>query len=571
MKLKALAGYKDVYGKSNITYEEVLKDVSSDVTIMLLISLNNELNTTGSHDEIQKRLFNLVSYRFTTEQKRKALYALNNYDLIFGRRYLLAMLIKELHRNNVCYTNPDEPIHEHNFYLAYLLVVDELNKDDDILREHATKIKEEKMPCLPLLWASINQFEFNHSVNAAYELFKLLCFVKYAHREKQYFLNELLHKRGSKNLDHFVSGFYQILSATLIENKDEWVKKLIFINPEAEKNKEELRLISANFLSGKSTIKVDDLRKYPLYETNKRGFMIIDEDMYRKKIFRGPLFDLHKETSLKDKIRFEDYKNEVSKYCFEDICFRSIIKTMIKSKFEISHFDDNLSSQPDLFYRKNGTILLIEFKDYLFPDKITTGKDYNSYKKYIDERFIISDKEKPKGIEQIINNLVNLFDKKYVFDSQLITLLNENKRIEIFPIVCHTDFMFTMPGINEYLNVVFEQKLLEKGIDVKQIRKITLISLETIFDYSLRGGDLVSLSKLVERYWNIISNRKSKCQKNYSLDNFLSTTSSFDEIYTTIFSISLKGYNFSGKKKMNSLIEMSGITQDIFDEEISVL
>ncbi len=43
---------------------------------------------------------------------------------------------------------------------------------------------------------------------------------------------------------------------------------------------------------------------------------------------------------------------------------------MIKSKYETVHFDDNVLRKPDLFYRRNKTVLLLEFKDYLFPDKL---------------------------------------------------------------------------------------------------------------------------------------------------------------------------------------------------------
>ena len=59
-------------------------------------------------------------------------------------------------------------------------------------------------------------------------------------------------------------------------------------------------------------IGLSDIRKYPLYKTENGKFMIIDEDMLIKKIYKGPLFETYYETSLKNvKIKgqktFEDY------------------------------------------------------------------------------------------------------------------------------------------------------------------------------------------------------------------------------------------------------------------------
>ena len=53
MKLKALAGYRDVFGEPKQTYEEILKNTSSNVMIMLLISINSELNSSDSFEEKQ--------------------------------------------------------------------------------------------------------------------------------------------------------------------------------------------------------------------------------------------------------------------------------------------------------------------------------------------------------------------------------------------------------------------------------------------------------------------------------------------------------------------------------------
>lgn len=569
-------GYKSLFGEPSILYDEVLKEVSSQIVIMLLSSLNAELNTPEKNTEKQKRIWQRVSYRFTEEQHRKFKVAFSKYNVLvngfdgtlFDRRCLLEMIVKEIRRNNIC-NEIDDPVHEYNFVIAYLLLVDEVRKVDSELLENAKECKDEAMPTLPLLWAGgIRQYEFNHNVNILYELFKLYCFSKYAYDKFRPYLKELINKYSFQNLSQFIGSFNQILKVTLIDNPAEPLRKLVSINPSRSVNDSHLKALCCNSLIGNNKVVLADLRKYPLYETTIRGFMIVDADFFRKKIYRGPLFELQKETELRNMvIRFDDYKTIISKEFFEKIFFRSIVKIMIKSKYEIVHFDDNVSSKPDLFYRYNKSVLLIEFKDYLFPDKIMAGKEFATFKQYIDERFVLSDREKPKGVKQLVNSIENIYKMNCEFDLLLNDIVKKKQQVKIYPVICHTDFMFSLPGINEYLNVIFGKKLKEKELESNDIRNVTIISLEILFDYSMRGGDFTSLSKLIERYWGIIDNRKKKNRKFGSVDNFLATTASFDELYETKFKQELlNNHQLSKKNRVTQLIEMAGLTQEQLNE-----
>lgn len=573
MKMIMMPGYRSLFGEPTSSYEEILTEVPSEIIIMLLIALNAELNTSEAHTEKQNRIWQRVSYRFTKEQHQKFKIAFSKYNAItngfdgtlFDRSCLLAMIIKELKRNNTIHSELEEPTQEYNFVIAYLLVVDEVRKEDSEFLENAKKYKDEVMPTLPLLWAGgIRQYEFNHSVNIAYELFKLLCFSKYAYLKFKPYLKELISKYSFKNLSQFIGSFNQILNITLTDNQNEPLRKLVSISPSPLVNSSHLKALCSNLLIGQNKIGIADLRKYPLYETSIRGFMLIDEDMFRKKVYRGPLFELQKETQLNTIIKFEDYKTKISKDFFENIFFRSIAKIMVKSKYETFHFDDNVLSKPDLFYRSNRSVILIEFKDYLFPDKIMVGNDFASFKKYLDERFIISDKQKPKGVEQLANNIDSLYKMDYDFDFALIDIIARKKSVKIYPIICHTDFMFSMPGINQYLNIVFAKKLKEKNVEAKYVRNVTLISLEILFDFAMRGQNFISLTKLIERYWTIIDNRKKKIG---SINSFLASNVSFDEMYETKFKKELlDNHHLSKGDKLAQLSEAAGLTQEQLKE-----
>jgi hypothetical protein len=574
MKSVLIPGYKELFGEPLTSYEELLKDLSSNTAMMLLSSLNAELNTTESHDEVQNRLLRLITYRFSILQfsfvrdafirfKMKA----PEYDgSLFARRYILSMFLKEVKRNHKVSDEIDDPNQEFNLFLAYLMSIDEVNSKDHQLLEKAKQNKVELMPTLPLIWAAnINQYEFNERSNPAFEIFKLFSLCKYAYGKYKVYLKELVNKYGFKNIGQFISSFYQVAKGTLIDNPEESLRKLYFINPKQEVDVSHLNAQTINQFFG-AEIKIDVIKKYPLYKTSKRGFMVIDEDIYKKKIYRGPLFELQKGTSLGECIRFEDYKNEISKECFEEILFTGIIKHFTKDE-KVVHFDINSdNSEPDFYCRRGDDIFLIEFKDYLFPEAVVSSDDFKTFKKYIDERLVISDKLKGKGVTQLVNSISNIFHNRYGFDEE-IKILPKGNAIAIHPIICYTDFMFGMPGINEYLNSVFRSMLIEQNLTYQGINNITLINIEVLYDLALRRKDLPFLLDLMKRYYLTVHLKRQKSIETLLGTDFIASTGSFDEMYQTVFRNEMIDYNLlSDKDSIRRMTGIIGITQEQLDE-----
>jgi hypothetical protein len=577
MRAVLIPGYKDLFGNSILSYGEILKNTSSDTVIMLIISLNAELNTEETYFANQKRIIEAVTFRYTSNQISLLKNAISNYKTmsptydgtLFSRRYLLPMLLKELKRNNTNCINESDPIHEYNFLLAYLITIDEVNRKDDALLEAAKRYDFRLMPTMPLIWASnISQYEFNDMSNSAFELFKLLSFCKYSYTNHRTFLKELVNKHGFINISQFIASFNQVVKATLNYQPNEFLRKLYFIVPREGIEHTHLESLCINNIKDKNELSVADLRKLPLYKTQKRGFMVIDENMYVKKIYRGPLFELHKGTSLCKKIVFDDYKNEVSKKCFEDVLFKGIVNQLAQKKISIVHFDSNSKiSEPDLYYRYGNNVFLLEFKDYLFPDTIIAGTSFGTYRKYIEKRFLVSDNGKDKGVSQLTNCINNLFSKKYEFDLELNEKLRKGEKINIYPIICHTDFMFSMPGLNEYLNCLFNKQLKERKHTNPGIERITLINLEVLFDLALRGGDFIKLGGFIKQYFNTIDSQRRKWLASLLTDDFISSTTSFDELYKTKFrSEMIDKSELTDKDQINKITEIIGLNQEQVDE-----
>lgn len=104
MKIILILGYKELFGKLDNNYNELVEKLPSEVVISLIIVINNELNVPMPEEENQKRLREKNFGTFSEQAKRlnDAYYRYRQktqgayQEHVFGRRYLLAMILKEL-------------------------------------------------------------------------------------------------------------------------------------------------------------------------------------------------------------------------------------------------------------------------------------------------------------------------------------------------------------------------------------------------------------------------------------------------------------------------------------------
>ncbi len=582
MKLVVVPGYRELFGETKITYEELIKHIPSEIIISVLISLNNELNVPTKEitdSENQKRLRELLSERFTQQQSSYLNNAYYNYGLntngtynahVFARQYLLVMILKELNNYRDFELEDTTGNDEFNILIAYLLVIDEVNFNNKVLLDEALTHQGDSLLDYRMLWTpSISQYEFNEKTNTVYELFRLIAFSKYTVKYLRGYLKEYLNGFNFKNIAELLCSLYQLSMTTLNYQKDEILKKLNYIKPAEGIDDSHLNLQAINALVGKKLIVLDDLRKKPFYFNKRNGYMFIDEDIYNKKCYKGPFFELYYNTTLKNyntilkrKMTFNEYSTDISLQVLEKNCFQSLCKALQDQKAQVVKFDDNgIDSFPDCYMRNNKSIMLFEFKGYVFPNALSAKPDFDVIKKYIDERFVENENGKAKGVNQLINQISLLAENKFDFDYHY----KENfyqKRLTIYPIIIHSEFHFSMPGVNSYLNELFQFGLTNELKDRFIIKPLILINLEIIFDFVLTGGNFASLEKLFDRYLKIIDDREKRLRKQPSTDNFFRTKSSFDEIYRSVLLKDLKV-----PKKRNDIIkELIGISQEEIDE-----
>ena len=569
MKWIISPGYETLFGKADVTYEQLLAPVPSTVLIEFLSALNNELNTPEAEHERQYRMILFFLSSFNNKQAtifNQAIQRLKNIDpqwnySIFGRRYLLSMLAKEVEVNRPGMPEASKMRFEYHFLLAYLLHVDEVNNIDYL---PGSVHKDDPDAYYKALWPMlVDQYEFNHSDNGPFGLFKLAAFSKYAFFNLRPFLKEYLQRLNFPNLSHLMSSFFQLTKSMLAYNVNEPLRKLTYINPTAYADATHLDSLSINKMLGKK-VSISELRMYPVYKTISGKYMLVDETFFSKKMYNGPYFDLIKSTSLKNSMSYPKFSSIISKEVLEDMCFKSLCRHLVKSEFDCLNFDDNQQNLPDCYYRHNKKLLLIEFKDYFFPDGLIKKPDFENIKSYIDERFIVNQDGKAKGVSQVLNNIASLAAGEFKFDSMTSKCVSDLKTVNVYPIISFSDFMFSIPGVNEYLNKVFNSKLDRLKYPCLNIKPITMINIETLFDYCYRDGNFTGLMELIDRYHKMIRERQGKLSKEFTSETYLRSIMSFDETYSSIYLKELP--KKTNSKKRFLIMDSVGLTKENLEE-----
>jgi hypothetical protein len=574
MNLLLVPGYQSLFGPPEKTYEEYVSNIPSKMLITIAITLNSELNAPGEEGYNQKRIFEILGKYFDHDQLLKVVGGYRLFSAkyksiyqgdIFGRRYLIALILKELARNKI--TDPDDHPEnvEFNFFMAYLMTIDEVNDSDPKFTKHAVEDNGEDLFAYKLIWTPmIHQYQYNEHTDFPYELFKTACLLKYALQHLRPYLQEFINKYGFATIGEYLFSFYQVAMATVQTSDTSEFSKLIFINPKDNVDEGHLESQTINALAGQGNLSLPDIKKKPLYKEDTGKYMIIDFDIYLKKSYKGTYFDLRSLTSLANTYSYDKYSSTVATNVLEKMVFKSILETMRSSKHQVFHFDDKSDSVPDAYIRHNQTVFLIEFKGYLFPDEIPEKPSFESVKNYIDQRFIVNQQGHAKGISQLVNQIRLLKERKLTFDKKYFPDL-QAKRITVYPIICADEFYFTIPGMNEYLNDRFRQEV--EGLEDKRvtIKNVTIINLNRLLHLHLHDKTILDLQNSINQYWNIIKTRKSRLEKEISPDSFLRARSSFDEIYDQIILPKFAPMN-GNRDQMTQLLTSLGITQANLDE-----
>jgi hypothetical protein len=575
MKVSVVLGYKDIFPEQQDRYEDLMEELDSESAIRVCSALNNELNGAGGMQGNQGNVLKDIALRFTNEQKldwdnRFKTYLekdeLKAAPVLFNNRNFLEMVIRELARRSTVSENKEAlPITEYNFLKAYMLVGDELALVDHAVMDKLNPSKADPLFLMKIIWAStVTKFEYLEKSSQIFETVKTMCFLKFLLNSAYHpYLKEYLEKLHLNSPGAYLMGFRQLMNS--IDNFDPnspLLKRLNYIMPNENVDQTFLRHLSVN-LKEQKQFKLADIKKAPLcYAADRRAYMVIDYNFLIKKMYRGAFFEICHTTSLtRDKEKeerdclFNTYVSQVSD-ALEHTLFKPVMEQLfLKHKPEIVHFDDQTPNVPDCYCRIGNVIFLFEYKAYTFPEEQILKPDFDKFISYLEERFVKSDSESPKGISQLYNQIKIAYE------------LHQSEILHIFPILVHSDFNYTMPGTNRYLHEKFTDLLSKFCPDNLRIAPLVMINLETILDLSITGKTINDLGISIEKFIEFVNQNQQEFAKTASQTALLRASSSFDAFYHQ--HIAAPSREISIPEKIKELVALAKISIDELNAPLS--
>lgn len=572
---KSVPTYSDLFGLPVPAYEDLLRDVAPGTGIVYCISLNGELTAPMDFGENQMRLFCQAISVFAPGEQASVVFNLQRLARlrndpaigeIFFKQFILAMLVKELNRAAGKPITDIPTSGQYNLLQAYFITVGEQYKIDRALFESAVANGDKPDREYRMLWGPLmRQFQLNEWVSPLVEMSKLFWLMKFAFDNWREHLSAYLHGFGHKTIGQFAGSYQSLFKASMMTLPDKPLKKFIIIGD--AHGAKHLAYLRINELLDKPRIRLRDLKKKPVFQLPTGQYLIIDKDYLHKHIFRGPFFDLQR--TKEGKPITKNYMSDVSTEVMEKYAFRSILKKMDPDG-ERLFFDDGKEREggtPDGYKGMNKTIFLIESKATIFPDELWETPDHDKFRNYLEDRFVKSPTG-PKGVGQLANNIRNVLEGGYEFDPIAV---EDRIGHEIYPVLVHNDFQFSMPGINHFLQGHFQQLLtfdIPKGVI---IHPVTVINLDWLFDLSLRKGTFRTLKELIDEYHRMMREREAlvaRSSREEMQEKFVAARESFDMIYQLTFMRSLPPFAEKDDLGFEELFAFAGLTQEILETEV---
>lgn len=560
--------YKDFFTDEPI-FEELISGIPTKIIIAQCAVINATLFSAPLNEEKQTLLFNFLTRRFPLDIKthiRQKLALLQKkspekpvllfsglHAIEFIHRSLLYFLDKEIEDTTV-----DQEI---NFFKAYLIMAQELSYQSVFKPENQTPTRQS--------WRSITwpifytQLEINHASSSHFQMLKLTAFLKYLNQHPLFskYLKRFLAEIGNTTLEEFL--IYNLgLLANILSRKTEnnaiptypFVKidtklpllaSLTLVMPEYAKD---VRL-HKNFKG---------FKERPFIEYEPDVFLPISFGFALSRLFVGFIFDFHKTSGIKEDkgySSFDNFKSHYSKEFMEKKLFKGIMNLIFHYKQTVIVFEE-VDNSPDCYVRFGNIILLIEFKDYFVADDIIVGTDYTAIKKDIDRKFISNEQNRAKGIRQLANHISLLNKNPYPFDD-FTQKGRKRSNIVIYPVIVHTNHLYTATDINDYLNDEFKMLLTQSEMTVKDL---VLLELETLFRFiGYYRSKKYALTDSLDRYFRIKKARKEKFENLPNYQTFEKAYTSYEDLIPTL---AIPESNLRDKKLFTLLFNAMGISRE---------
>lgn len=554
----------------------LLYNIPSKPLIYQIAKVNFELFRNPSLLTVQLGLldFWLKGIDVTTKaslKKRilKTVYEKSFDFIFFGKRYILDFynfLFENYNNVEERKLTPDEIL---NTFKAYLIIVYLSNKKDEKTFENkeSPNLTESLQK---LTWTFIiNQYECNNSPNHVAELIKFYACVKEIFTDSRLngYLKEYIKINGFENIKQLIRHGYLLfaLPEQHYQTVDFYSRFPIIPTKHKALCLQNISINSEYYkIEPEKNVYYKFLKEKPLFELRENEYAILDVAFLKGKIYTGFIFDFYYQTSLKNDNyypKFDKFKSEfLSKKVIEEVVFKRLFEKIFIQGNNVVYFDNKEKiSVPDCFCRTNDRVYFFECKDYLLNSNIYQRYSYEEIKKAIDLKFIKDE----SGIAQIkkqIDNYINCInefpcDKNFSRTSQ---------NLIFYPIVVHTNFTLSLPGIQQYLNEQLKIELATINIPSNiVIQDLTLVNLDTfVLHFYNFIEDSTLLATLIDKYLNDTKRDLQKFLHNPYPENYTAAYRSFDIEYSEKIKADAKDYP---PDFMDIICNITGVDENVFN------
>lgn len=212
--------------------------------------------------------------------------------------------------------------------------------------------------------------------------------------------------------------------------------------------------------------------------------------------------------------------------------FQELMNACLTDKHSVLLFDDGKQGDgfPDGYYRSGNKLILLEIKDAMFPADTISARSFQTMKQTLDTKY----NQDHKGVGQLISQL-----KKIQENPMEVPQKYKNARnLRVYPVIIYTDHFFGMPGVNDYLNTAFQNRLSEENLNDKfsKVYPLTMIDIKFFIghiNYLMKDGN--ELFNLLEHYHNSLKKAKTRHLRVRTLEQYMDTFSSFGQIASREF------------------------------------
>ena len=260
------------------------------------------------------------------------------------------------------------------------------------------------------------------------------------------------------------------------------------------------------------------IREKPLCKINDGQYLVMSWGFFENTFDISYLFDFYYNSGIKSVLKdFLSFKKLIGDEVLEKIFFQRVINFIFHKKHIKILFDDNKKiSHPDAYVRDGNNVYLFEFKDAFMPSSVSSSYDADKIKQDVDEKFFENKKGKRKGVKQLSNAVQSIIKGEWINDTYLIG--KQRKNIKIYPVIIYSHVLYSTPGINNYLSILFDEEMAKFSKSSSQkirVNKLVTISLSFLTESAIYFSKVPNSMREMIRQYNdkIHSRRKTSIRK----------------------------------------------------------